>query len=51
MTSSSTDFGTAPLLLDASFNWFNWAVVKVAEPTVLDTPDELEAFDEDLDFR
>ena len=51
MTSSSTDFGTAPLLLDANFNWANWAAVKVADPTVLDTPDDLEAFGEDLDFQ
>ena len=51
MTSSSTDFGTAPLLLDANFNWANWAAVKVADPTVLETPDDFEAFDDNLDFR
>ena len=50
ITSSRTDFGTAPPLLDANFNWANWAAVKVADPTVLDTPEELEAFGEDLDL-
>ena len=34
----SAEWRTAPPLLVASCNWFNWAAVKVVVPTVLDTP-------------